>query len=89
MKQEEIKEWVAEGGEYLEIFKAMLPLVKDVGSEIKPLLESVSAFHIAITCKAFDMYIDHGFNREEAMQLALENKKEVSELMKKVEYTKS
>ena len=89
MKPEEIKEWVEEGGEYLEIFKAMLPLVKEVGSEIKPLLESISEFRTENTCKTFDAYIEHGFSREEALQLIMYNKQELSEFLQKVNYSKN
>ena len=89
MRPEEIKEWVEEGGEYLEIFRAVLPYIKEVGTEIKPLLENVVKFHVEATCFAFDKYIDYGFSREEAMQLVLQNKQEVSEFIKNVQYTKS
>ena len=89
MRPEEIKEWVEEGGEYLEIFRAMLPLIKDAGSEVKPLLESISKFRTENTCKTFDRYIEHGFSREEALQLIMYNKQELSDFLQKVQYTKS
>ena len=88
MKPEDFKEIFETGDEYLEIFRAVLPYVKEVGADIKPLLEKIAEFHVETTCTAFDTYIEHGFSREEALQLVLFNKTEASEFIKRVQVSK-
>ena len=62
MKQEDLKEILETGDEYLELFRTVLPYVKEVGADIKPLLEKLAEFQVGTTCKTFDRYIDHGFD---------------------------
>ncbi len=79
MKSKEIAELLAMGTEYLEIFKSTLPLLTDAGAELKPIIEQINKFRVETICNAFDMYLEHGFTREEAMLLTINSKAALSE----------
>ena len=88
MKAEEIAELISMGTEYLEIFRATIPLMKEVVTEVKPFMEKLAEFKVEVTCASFDGYREHGFSREEALLLTINSEHALSTTLDKVQLNK-
>lgn len=69
MSPEEISEVLGVIKEYLPLLKVLDPLVREAGTAIRPLADSLTDSMVDITDRAIKRYVDKGYTKSEAMEL--------------------
>ena len=67
MKAEELNVLLEVVKEYQPLIKACLPLLGEVGSDVRPLIESLVDAGADLQTRLFHRLIENGMNREEAL----------------------
>lgn len=68
MKAEELNVLLEVVKEYQPLIKACLPLLGEVGSDVRPLIESLVDALADLQIRFFNRLLEKGMNREEALR---------------------
>ena len=75
---------VLEGIEEInEAMDIIIPVVQNSGAKLRPIFEDLTDFGCAMNTRAFNIYLENGFSRKEAMQFCLSTKIAMQEFAKK------